>query len=99
MCKHVRTAFDTLGYKNDTNYFLQFKDWTDAKNKLLQPYGLTIADEESKAFKFTISYFGELQMQAPKILLQLILFQDLTLYPIPLLILKQASFLTLTASV
>jgi non-specific serine/threonine protein kinase len=65
MCRHVRTAFDLLLNKHGGNYFLQFKNWDIEKNKLLQPYGLTITDEDVKFFKFAVTYNGVLNMEVP----------------------------------
>lgn len=65
MCKHVRLAFENLAHKNGRDYFTKFTDWTKEKNELLQPYGLTVVDEESNAFEFTVTSYGELQMKAP----------------------------------
>lgn len=65
MCQHVRLAFDKLLYINGNDFFLKFKDYTQEKNNLLQRYGLTIADEDAKAFTFSLSLYGELLMQSP----------------------------------
>jgi hypothetical protein len=65
MCRHVRLAFDKLIGENGSSYFLKFRDWTKEKGELLKPYGLTLADEEAKSFKFSVSYLGDLQVEAP----------------------------------
>ena len=65
MCRHVRVIFDMLINDEGTNYFLQFKDRRVEKNNLLKLYGLTIEDEDAKLFQFSVSYAGELLMQAP----------------------------------
>ena len=65
MCHHVQVAFDMLINQKGPGYFLQFKDWTVEKNNLLKPYGLTTLDDDAKLFQFSMSYSGELLMQAP----------------------------------
>jgi len=66
MCKHVRTVFDKLTSEKGSGYFLTFKDWSKQKNQLLEPYGISIKDEESKYFEFTIDYYNTLQLKVPK---------------------------------
>jgi len=66
MCKHVRTVFDKLTSEKGSGYFLLFKDWTKQKNELLAPYGISLKDEESKYFEFTVDYYNTLQLKVPK---------------------------------
>ncbi|MDQ6608261.1 MAG: hypothetical protein M3Y85_00350, partial [Bacteroidota bacterium] len=66
MCLHVRIAFENLLTQHGDNYFETLRDWMEEKNAMLAPYGLTIDDEESKDFLFSISHYGELQMKAPE---------------------------------
>jgi superfamily II DNA or RNA helicase len=66
MCKHVRTAFDKLLWENNNGYFLTFKDWTTQKNTLLQPYGISLEDEEAKLFEFSTDYYNNLQVKVPQ---------------------------------
>ena len=70
MCRHVRVAFERLINKNGADYFLTFIDWTIEKNNLLKSYGLTVDDKEAKLFQFSISYTGQLLMQAPAAYIQ-----------------------------
>lgn len=65
MCRHVKLAFDSLLEKGGSSVFLQYRDWTAEKNQLLQPYGLSLADEEAEAFQFHTDYLGNLKMVPP----------------------------------
>jgi non-specific serine/threonine protein kinase len=65
MCMHVRFAFQYLLQYKGADLFFKYRDWTEEKNKALQPYGLTVADEEFKLFQFYVTHYGQLQMQAP----------------------------------
>ena len=66
MCKHVRTVFDKLTSERGSGYFLSFKDWSNQKNEMLRPYGISLNDEESKYFEFTLDYYNTLQLKVPK---------------------------------
>ncbi|MEO7522722.1 MAG: hypothetical protein ABIT58_01435, partial [Ferruginibacter sp.] len=65
MCKHVRATFDKLISENGGSFFLTYKDWTTEKNKLLKPYGISVNDDESKAFEFHIDHYDRLQVKPP----------------------------------
>ncbi|MEO7766696.1 MAG: SWIM zinc finger family protein, partial [Ferruginibacter sp.] len=65
MCKHVRGGFDKLIAEKGPAYFLSFKDWTEQKNDLLAPYGITLDDEEANLFQFDVDYYNHLQVKAP----------------------------------
>ncbi|MCD6013863.1 MAG: helicase [Flavipsychrobacter sp.] len=65
LCEHVRTAFSFIEQKHGRDYFQRLKDYSEEKNKLLQPYGITLADKEAENFIFTIDSWGGLSMKAP----------------------------------
>ncbi len=66
MCKHVRSVFDKLTSEKGFRYFLSFKDWSTQKNEMLKPYGISLMDEESKYFEFTLDYYNTLQLKVPR---------------------------------
>src|SRR5207248_4999233 len=55
MCTHVGASFLLLQQTSGNNYFYKFKNHDDAKNMLLKPYGLTIADKEAADIEFNIN--------------------------------------------
>jgi len=65
MCIHVKAAFDFLLGRHGNNVFLKYKNWDEEKNKLLQPYGITVADADAVYFKFDVNYYGNLQLAPP----------------------------------
>ncbi len=65
MCVHVKTAFDFLLGRYGNNVFLKYKNWDADKNKLLQPYGITVTDADAVFFKFHVNYNGNLEMEPP----------------------------------
>ncbi|MCW3114741.1 MAG: box helicase-like protein [Segetibacter sp.] len=65
MCAHVKAAFDLLEINGGRDYFIQFKDWTKEKAKLLEEYGLKPDDKEVEKIKFTTDYYGNLKMDVP----------------------------------
>lgn len=65
LCQHVKAGFDLLELKYGRDYFVQFRDWTDEKTKLLEEYGLKPGDKEVEDFIFSFDFYGNLVMQAP----------------------------------
>ncbi|MFT4152692.1 SNF2-related protein [Parafilimonas sp.] len=64
ICLHLFTALTWLSHKYGDYYFNRFKDYTNEKNKLLEPYGLTMTDAEATGFTFAFNYHGELIIES-----------------------------------
>ncbi|HET7118118.1 MAG TPA: SWIM zinc finger family protein, partial [Hanamia sp.] len=59
-CIHLMAALSNLRIKYGDFYFNQFIDYTHDKNILLNPYHLTVEDEEAKDFQFGFNSNGDI---------------------------------------
>jgi non-specific serine/threonine protein kinase len=59
-CIHLMAALSNLRIKHGDFYFNQFIDYTHDKNVLLNPYHLTVEDEEAKDFQFGFNSSGDI---------------------------------------
>ncbi len=66
ICMHVKAAFEFLQQNNDRYYFKQFRNRNEEKNKLLAPYGITLADKEAADFVFVEDYYDNLSVKPPE---------------------------------
>lgn len=64
LCKHVKASFESVLEKNPA-FFLQYKDWSTEKERLLQPYGIRPGDLDARFFGFSINAWGRLILKEP----------------------------------
>ncbi|HEY1870008.1 MAG TPA: SWIM zinc finger family protein, partial [Chitinophagaceae bacterium] len=64
ICIHLFAALSLLSHKYGDYYFNKFKDYTKEKNRLLEPYGLTMQDAEATEFTFGFNYHGDLVIES-----------------------------------
>ncbi|MDB5014663.1 MAG: box helicase-like protein, partial [Daejeonella sp.] len=58
-------------YLSPHQFFQSLINTDQEKNKVLKQYGLSLADPESKTFKFSTSYRGDLEFEAPANILKI----------------------------
>jgi non-specific serine/threonine protein kinase len=62
LCEHKLAALVKLREDFGLYAFEMFKDWTNEKNKVLEPYGFTLADKIDDKFDFKITDKGNLKL-------------------------------------
>jgi len=62
VCEHVVYAFYYLENKFGSGFFNRFRQFTEEKNKLLQPFSLTVQDPEAAGFQFAVTPMGEVRL-------------------------------------
>jgi non-specific serine/threonine protein kinase len=65
ICTHVKAAFMSLEHQYGRDYFRRYKNYDTEKNKLLEPYGLTVNDKEAAKIEFKLDPWGNVSMKKP----------------------------------
>ena len=63
VCVHIYAAFQYVMDYMSSNYFQQFRDFSEEKAAILKKYNLTPDDPEAKLFDWGIDYSGNLQLR------------------------------------
>lgn len=61
-CMHSKDVIAHMAHNKGYTIFATFVNHDDKKNQLLEPYGLTLSDEEAAEFEFKLDAYGKIRL-------------------------------------